>query len=92
MIVTGDWSVSRCCWAGVKFAAQYMDLFGIKRYLIALFPLAIIVLVSMATPNQFLSTGQALLVALTRRDVRRILLIQTKTHQSGMQDMKMMRR
>ncbi|VFS42630.1 Calcium/proton antiporter [Serratia liquefaciens] len=50
--------------AGVNSPPQYMNLFGIKQYLIALFPLAIIVLVfPMALPGANFSTGQTLLVA-----------------------------
>ncbi len=61
-----------------------MNLFGIKQYLIALFPLAIIVLVfPMALPGANFSTGQALLVALISAAMYGVfLLIQTKTHQS----------
>lgn len=61
-----------------------MNLFGIKQYLIALFPLSIIVLVfPMALPQANFSTGQALLVALISAAMYGVfLLIQTKTHQS----------
>jgi Ca2+:H+ antiporter len=61
-----------------------MNLFGIKQYLIALFPLAIIVLVfPMALPGANFTTGQALLVALISAAMYGVfLLIQTKTHQS----------
>ncbi|HCT6244351.1 TPA: sodium-potassium/proton antiporter ChaA, partial [Citrobacter freundii] len=63
---------------------QYMNLFGIKQYLIALFPLAIIVLVfPMALPGANFTTAQALLVALISAAMYGVfLLIQTKTHQS----------
>lgn len=65
MIVTGGLVGFSLLLGGRKFATQYMNLFGIKQYLIALFPLAIIVLVfPMALPAANFSTGQALLVAL----------------------------
>jgi Ca2+:H+ antiporter len=65
MIVTGGLVGFSLLLGGRKFATQYMNLFGIKQYLIALFPLAIIVLVfPMALPGANFSTGQALLVAL----------------------------
>jgi Ca2+:H+ antiporter len=83
MIVTGG-LVGFFLLGGRKFATQYMNLFGIKQYLIALFPLAIIVLVfPMALPGANFSTGQALLVALISAAMYGVfLLIQTKTHQS----------
>ena len=43
MIVTGGLVGFSLLLGGRKFATQYMNLFGIKQYLIALFPLAIIV-------------------------------------------------
>ena len=65
MFVTGGLVGFSLLLGGRKFATQYMNLFGIKQYLIALFPLAIIVLVfPMALPGANFSTGQALLVAL----------------------------
>lgn len=84
MIVTGGLVGFSLLLGGRKFATQYMNLFGIKQYLIALFPLAIIVLVfPMALPQANLSTGQALLVALISAAMYGVfLLIQTKTHQS----------
>ncbi|VTN21065.1 calcium/proton exchanger [Klebsiella pneumoniae] len=52
MIVTGGLVGFSLLLGGRKFATQYMNLFGIKQYLIALFPLAIIVLVfPMALPG-----------------------------------------
>ncbi len=51
MIVTGGLVGFSLLLGGRKFATQYMNLFGIKQYLIALFPSAIIVLVfPMALP------------------------------------------
>lgn len=84
MIVTGGLVGFALLLGGRKFATQYMNLFGIKQYLIALFPLAIIVLVfPMALPGANFSTGQALLVALISAAMYGVfLLIQTKTHQS----------
>ncbi|PZT62044.1 sodium-potassium/proton antiporter ChaA [Escherichia coli] len=84
MIVTGGLVGFSLLLGGRKFATQYMNLFGIKQYIIALFPLAIIVLVfPMALPAANFSTGQALLVALISAAMYGVfLLIQTKTHQS----------
>lgn len=84
MIVTGGLVGFSLLLGGRKFATQYMNLFGIKQYLIALFPLAIIVLVfPMALPGGNFTTGQALLVALISAAMYGVfLLIQTKTHQS----------
>lgn len=69
---------------GRKFATQHVNLFGIKQYLMAIFPLAVIVLVfPMALPGDDFSTGQALLVAAISAVMYGVfLLIQTKTHQS----------
>ncbi|MBV7404693.1 sodium-potassium/proton antiporter ChaA [Enterobacter sp. ENT03] len=84
MIVTGGLVGFSLLLGGQKFATQYMNLFGIKQYLIALFPLAVIVLVfPMALPTGNFSTSQALLVALISAAMYGVfLLIQTKTHQS----------
>jgi len=84
MIVTGGLVGFSLLLGGRKFATQYMNLFGIKQYMIALFPLAIIVLVlPMALPGANFSTGQALLIALISAAMYGVfLLIQTKTHQS----------
>lgn len=69
---------------GRKFATQYVNLGGIKQYLMAIFPLAVIVLVfPSALPGGNFSTGQALLVALISAAMYGVfLVIQTKTHQS----------
>ena len=84
MIVTGGLVGFSLLLGGRKFATQYVNLFGIKQYLIALFPLAIIVLVfPMALPEANFTTGQALLGALISAAMYGVfLLIQTKTHQS----------
>ncbi|WP_336818164.1 sodium-potassium/proton antiporter ChaA [Cedecea sp. MMO-103] len=84
MIVTGGLVGFSLLMGGRKFATQYMNLFGIKQYLIALFPLAVIVLVfPMALPGGNFSLGQSLLVALISAAMYGVfLLIQTKTHQS----------
>lgn len=84
MIVTGGLVGFSLLLGGRKFATQYLNLFGLKQYLIALFPLAIIVLVfPMALPEGNFSTAQALLVALISAAMYGVfLLIQTKTHQS----------
>ncbi len=57
-----------------------MNLFGIKQYLIALFPLAIIVLVfnNIAAIGQFLYRSGIIGRVHFRRDVRRILLFRAK--------------
>ncbi|BBV45662.1 hypothetical protein STN0717CIT72_26670 [Citrobacter portucalensis] len=80
MIVTGGLVGFSLLLGGRKFATQYMNLFGIKQYLIALFPLAIIVLVfPMALPGANFTTAQALLVALISAAMYGVfLLIQTK--------------
>lgn len=84
MIVTGGLVGFSLLLGGRKFATQYVNLFGIKQYLIALFPLAVIVLVfPVALPGGNFTTGQALLVALISAAMYGVfLLIQTKTHQS----------
>lgn len=59
MIVTGGLVGFSLLLGGRKFATQYMNLFGIKQYLIALFPLAIIVLVfPMALPGANFTTAR----------------------------------
>lgn len=69
---------------GRKFATQYVNPGGIKQYLMAIFPLAVIVLVfPSALPGGNFSTGQALLVALISAAMYGVFtVIQTKTHQS----------
>ena len=69
---------------GRKFATQYVNLAGVKQYLIAIFPLAILVLVfPNALPGGTFTTGQALLIAAVSAAMYGVfLLIQTKTHQS----------
>lgn len=84
MIVTGGLVGFSLLLGGRKFATQYMNLFGIKQYLIALFPLAVIVLVfPTALPTGNFSLSQALIVAgISAAMYGVFLLIQTKTHQS----------
>ncbi|MBS1206933.1 MAG: calcium:proton antiporter [Proteobacteria bacterium] len=84
MIVTGGLVGFSLLLGGRKFATQYMNLFGIKQYLIALFPLAVIVLVfPMALPDANFTIAQSLLVALISAAMYGVfLLIQTKTHQN----------
>ncbi|WP_105648187.1 sodium-potassium/proton antiporter ChaA [Cronobacter dublinensis] len=84
MIVSGGLVGVALLLGGRKFATQYVNLFGIKQYLIALFPLAVIVLVfPMALPGGNFTTGQSLLVAMISAAMYGVfLLIQTKTHQS----------
>ena len=84
MIVTGGLVGFALLLGGRKFATQYVNLAGVKQYLIAIFPLAILVLVfPNALPGGNFSTGQALLIALVSAAMYGVfLLIQTKTHQS----------
>lgn len=84
MIVTGGLVGFALLLGGRKFATQYVNLAGVKQYLIAIFPLAILVLVFPNTlPGGNFSTGQALLIALVSAAMYGVfLLIQTKTHQS----------
>lgn len=64
MIVTGGLVGFSLLLGGRKFATQYMNLFGIKQHLIALFSAIIVLVFPMALPAANFSTGQALLVAL----------------------------
>ncbi len=69
---------------GRKFATQYLNLAGVKQYMIAIFPLAILVLVfPNALPGGNFTRGQSLLIAALSASMYGVfLLIQTKTHQS----------
>ncbi len=84
MIVTGGLVGFALLIGGRKFATQHVNLFGIKQYLMALFPLAVIVLVfPMALPAGNFTVGQSLIVALISAAMYGVfLIIQTKTHQS----------
>ncbi|GAA0500853.1 sodium-potassium/proton antiporter ChaA [Tatumella terrea] len=84
MIVTGGLVGFALLLGGRKFATQYVNLAGVKQYLIAIFPLAIMVLVfPNALPGGNFSTGQSLLIALVSAAMYGVfLLIQTKTHQN----------
>lgn len=83
MIVTGGLVGFSLLLGGRKFATQYMNLFGIKQYLIALFPGDNRTGISNGSACGEFSTGQALLVALISAAMYGVfLLIQTKTHQS----------
>ncbi len=84
MIVTGGLVGFALLMGGRKFATQYVNLFGIKQYLMAIFPLAVIVLVfPMALKGGNFTTGQSLLAALISAAMYGVfLLIQTRTHQS----------
>ncbi|QWA13585.1 sodium-potassium/proton antiporter ChaA [Sodalis ligni] len=68
---------------GRKFATQFVNLAGIKQYLMAIVPLAIIVLVlPAALPKGNFSTAQALFAAAISAAMYGVfLVIQTKTHQ-----------
>ncbi len=84
MIVTGGLVGVSLLLGGRKFATQYVNLIGIKQYLMALFPLAVIVLVlPAALPGKDFSITQALVIAIISAAMYAVfLLIQTKTHQS----------
>ncbi|MGD8106247.1 sodium-potassium/proton antiporter ChaA [Pantoea sp. FN0302] len=84
MIVTAGLVGFALLLGGRKFATQYVNLAGVKQYLIAIFPLAILVLVfPNALPNGNFTTTQALIIsAISAAMYGVFLLIQTKTHQS----------
>ncbi len=84
MIVTGGLVGISLLLGGRKFATQYVNLIGIKQYLMALFPLAVIVLVlPTALPGDNFSITQSLITAMISAAMYAVfLLIQTKTHQS----------
>lgn len=69
---------------GRKFATQHVNLAGIKQYLTALLPLAIIVLILPAFfDNGTFTSGQLGIVALLSAGMYLVfLVIQTRTHQS----------
>lgn len=84
MIVTSGLVGFALLLGGYKFATQYVNLAGVKQYLIAILPLAILILVFPNTlPGGNFSTAQALLIAAISAAMYSVfLLIQTKTHQS----------
>ncbi|MBW7984749.1 sodium-potassium/proton antiporter ChaA [Enterobacillus tribolii] len=84
MIVTGGLVGFALLLGGRKFATQFVNLAGIKQYLITLIPLAIIVLVfPFSLPGGNFTIAQALVVAAISAAMYGVfLLIQTKTHQS----------
>ena len=84
MIVTCGLVGAALLLGGHKFATQYVNLAGVKQYLIAIFPLGILVLVfPNALPGGNFSITQALLIsAISAAMYGVFLLIQTKTHQS----------
>lgn len=84
MIVTSGLVGCALLLGGRKFATQYVNLAGVKQYMIAIFPLAILVLVfPNALPDGNFSPAQALLIAAISAAMYGVfLLIQTKTHQS----------
>ncbi|RWR03459.1 calcium/sodium:proton antiporter [[Pantoea] beijingensis] len=84
MIVTAGLVGFSLLLGGRKFATQYLNLAGVKQYMIAIFPLAILVLIfPNALPGGNFTTGQALLIAAISAAMYGVfLLIQTKTHQS----------
>ncbi|MEH0833772.1 sodium-potassium/proton antiporter ChaA [Pectobacterium cacticida] len=84
VIVTGGLVGFALLLGGHKFATQYVNLSGIKQYLMAIFPLAVIVLVfPSALPEGNFSVAQSLIVAAISAAMYVVfLLIQTRTHQS----------
>ncbi|MEH2921503.1 sodium-potassium/proton antiporter ChaA [Samsonia erythrinae] len=84
VIVTGGLVGFALLLGGRKFATQYVNLSGIKQYLMAIFPLAVIVLVfPSALPGGNFSLTQSLIVAAISAAMYGVfLLIQTRTHQS----------
>jgi Ca2+:H+ antiporter len=84
MIVIGGLVGVSLLLGGRKFATQHVNLVGIKQYLMAIFPLAIIVLVLPRTlPGGNFTVAQSLVVAAISAAMYGVfLLIQTKTHQS----------
>lgn len=84
MIVTGSLVGFALLLGGRKFGTQYVNLFGLKQYIIALFPLAVLVMVfPVALPGGNFSVAQSLLGALISAAMYVVLLlIQTRTHQS----------
>ncbi|MCB5301114.1 sodium-potassium/proton antiporter ChaA [Yersinia bercovieri] len=84
MIVIGGLVGVSLLLGGRKFATQHVNLVGIKQYLMAIFPLAIIVLVLPGTlPGGNFTVAQSLVVAAISAAMYGVfLLIQTKTHQN----------
>ncbi|KEA53575.1 calcium/sodium:proton antiporter [Mangrovibacter sp. MFB070] len=84
MIVTGGLVGFSLLLGGNKFATQHVNLYGIKQYLMAILPLAVIVLIfPAALPGGDFTTGQMLIIALISAAMYGIfLLIQTRTHQN----------
>lgn len=84
MIVAGGLVGFALLLGGRKFATQYVNLAGVKQYLIAIFPLSVLVLVFPNTlPGGNFTVGQALLISSLSAVMYGVfLLIQTKTHQS----------
>ncbi|PWC12831.1 sodium-potassium/proton antiporter ChaA [Brenneria roseae subsp. americana] len=84
VIVTGGLVGFALLLGGRKFATQYVNLSGIKQYLMAIFPLSVLVLVfPSALPDGNFSVGQSLIIALISAAMYGVfLLIQTRTHQS----------
>ncbi|MFC3395480.1 sodium-potassium/proton antiporter ChaA [Brenneria rubrifaciens] len=84
VIVTGGLVGFALLLGGRKFATQYVNLSGIKQYLMAIFPLAVLVLVfPSALPDGNFSIAQSLIIALISAAMYGVfLLIQTRTHQS----------
>ncbi|ACT06644.1 calcium/proton exchanger [Dickeya chrysanthemi Ech1591] len=84
MIVSGGLVGFALLLGGRKFATQYVNLGGIKQYLMAIFPLAVLVLVfPAALPGGNFSVAQSIIIALISAMMYGVfLLIQTRTHQN----------
>ncbi|ACS85553.1 sodium-potassium/proton antiporter ChaA [Musicola paradisiaca] len=84
MIVSGGLVGFALLLGGRKFATQYVNLGGIKQYLMAIFPLSILVLVfPAALPQGNFSVAQSIIIALISAMMYGVfLLIQTRTHQN----------
>ncbi|GKX63837.1 sodium-potassium/proton antiporter ChaA [Pragia fontium] len=84
MIVMGGLVGISLLLGGRKFATQHVNLAGIKQYLTALLPLAIIILVLPATlAGSTFTSGQLIVIALLSAAMYLVFLtIQTRTHQN----------
>lgn len=84
MIVIGGLIGIALLIGGRKFETQYVNVVGIKQYLMSIIPLALIVLVLPSTlPNNTFSSLQiAVIACLSAAMYAVFLIIQTKTHQN----------
>lgn len=84
MIVMGGLVGIALLLGGRKFSTQHVNLAGIKQYLIAILPLAVLVLVFPAVidANVFSKTHLIIIALISAAMYAVFLVIQTKTHQS----------